>query len=513
MNDYIIFLTVSILLTLVIYFYKRFPNYPTLKYPQLMKTASFDTLKKVALDKVKYIECNSGLLRPYNKRKMEECKKAITNADDYKELCAACLTGIMPNNDLGTYPISKLDSIEDSMLFRFEQGIIGWYWGYATYDDANVMYYIMRLDLGIKQIRDKYCLPLGATTVYFISMGVGNGKNTWRYSPYIICPGTYTVTDPNNFKFTAEWSTYDGGSIEFVSTDKKFTLNFICKQIGNDFSAYTEFEKVQPANFNNGEGGCAPCRSGTGTLYVSYPQLSCKSQITIGSGTTTSHSNGDGWFDHQWMRSNTPRQLLLDASLTIMQTRILLGGLGRYMWINFHIDGGVQYMVTCFPGQESIIKVGDEYPTRYNTYSKNLQTPIIHKIGKLKILETVSVSNIVFPSILSVELEDINGDKQVYTADSTPYGNCVTLDISGNLHWSGSAKLSGGQGSAFLEFNQFQDLKMYLSNTLDLAKIPVSNIDLYIKPNISFIQAIPSILFLLLLPTLVIILIILVVKR
>ena len=110
-------------------------------------------------------------------------------------------------------------------------------------------------------------------------------------------------------------------------------------------------------------------------------------------------------------------------------------------------------------------------------------------------------------------MEDINGDKQVYTADSTPYGNCVTLDISGNLHWSGSAKLSGGQGSAFLEFNQFQDLKMYLSNTLDLAKIPVSNIDLYIKPNISFIQAIPSILFLLLLPTLVIILIILIVKR
>lgn len=152
MNDYIIFLTISILLTLVIYFYKRFPNYPTLKYPQLMKTASFDTLKKVALDKVKYIECNSGLFRPYNKRKMEECKKAITNADDYKELCAACLTGIMPNNDLGTYPISKLDSIEDSMLFRFEQGIIGWYWGYATYDDANVMYYIMRLDLGSNKL-------------------------------------------------------------------------------------------------------------------------------------------------------------------------------------------------------------------------------------------------------------------------------------------------------------------------------------------------------------------------
>ena len=62
--------------------------------------------------------------------------------------------------------------------------------------------------------------------------------------------------------------------------------------------------------------------------------------------------------------------------------------------------------------------------------------------------------------------------------DSAPYGDCVTIDLTGNLHWAGATSLSV-PGSGFMELNQFQNKDDYLATTMSLANIPKSKISTF----------------------------------
>lgn len=473
----------------------------------------FKILRSVALDKLDLVKRRSGVFSPYNEQIMTNCEEGIRNAKTLDQLVAAFL--FMPNKSIGTHALEALKNPQDTTLFQFEQGTTGWYWGYATYPDANIMFYIIRLDLGTPEIRAKYNLDIGKTTLYYVSVGVGF-KQKWYYSPYIICGGTYTSTGDNMFEFKAGWKKTNDGYV-LTEFDKKqdyiifkktkakidmFELDFhVSDGIDVDnpgagpnmFSSKTAFNITQDPTFNNPK-GCAPCASGAGTLYWSYTQLSSSSSITINNNPIpTSFLNGDGWLDHQWMRSNDPQQLIYKIFLTILQYFKSTGGLGRYIWLNIHL-ANTQYLITAFPPVDAIIKKGDIYSARYNTYSKLLKNPVFRRRGTVRVDEVVTVQGIIFPSLLSVTLHDLSGLEHVYIIDTKPYGKCVTIDITGNLHWSGSATLEGGQGTAFAEFNQFEDIRTYRKTTLEKAGMATDGIELYTNAPLNFEQILPSLL-------------------
>ena len=69
-----------------------------------------------------------------------------------------------------------------------------------------------------------------------------------------------------------------------------------------------------------------------------------------------------------------------------------------------------------------------------------------------------------FPHVYKITLGDV-----VYILDGKYYGECVTTELTGNLHYSGSAILSQNNkkvGTGFMEANQFQNKEMYSKTTL-----------------------------------------------
>ena len=227
----------------------------------LQTTDNFSLLKKVAQERVALIKNDSGIFTPYNPTVMSIVSDAIDKATTLNELGAAFL--LLPNNSVGSYPLAPLTGKpQDTTLFQLEQGTAGWYWGYATYRDqpsvgkvANIMYYIIRIDIGTPKIREKYNLPLGSTTIYSIALGAGFGKGSWRYSPYAMCRGKYVINGPQSFEFEAQ--NEDGSVLVSFGSDKKsFSLDFSCKARNNTFSTSTVFKKTTEPRFN-APNGCA----------------------------------------------------------------------------------------------------------------------------------------------------------------------------------------------------------------------------------------------------------------
>ena len=511
MNGYVA-VTIALVLMIIIatWLLLRQNNMPYqgVQLPHTAKTARFEVVRKVARCKLELVKSRSGVLQPYNATVMDACDKALRNANTWGELATAFL--LMPNNSIGTYPLQPIKNLNETILFQFEQGTAGWYWGYATYSEANIMYYIVRIDVGTPEIRARYNLPIGATTIYSLSVGVGRGKDTWQYSPFIMVPGTYEMYNDTEFRFTAEW---EEGQLTFSGSPGRFDLEFSIDKSQNNktpFSASLAINQPTPTRPSmNGKDGCAPCVSGSGTLYWSYTQLDASSAVITIDGDKTTHSNGDAWLDRQWLRGNDPRMPLIRLITNISQLSHSVGGLGRYMWINLHVDTDVQYMIVAFPNESISIKKGQEYSTQTRMYSAKLGNSVKGD-GTLKIEEITNIQGINFPSIVTVSVESFGHKKHEYTVDTTPYGKCVTIDLTGNLHWSGSASLTSKgktRGTAFVELNHFQDDSKYVSTTMEIAKIPRSSLHAFQGAPLKTIQVLPSILVLTIVPLLVLILI------
>ena len=514
MNRYYIIsivLTFIFLVLVFLLFYQGKLYYPGIPEKFTSTTADFATLKKIVHDRIITIKNKSNIFSPYNKNNMKLCEQAIDNANTYSDLVS--VFRLVPNHSIGIYPISPIKDINKSITFQFEQGILGWYWGYAVYPKQNlgnnfgtVMYYVLRNDLGTSKLRSKYKLSIGSTTVYTISLGVGIGKGKWYFCPEpIICGGTYEV---NNNDFTLTCKT-DNLNFSLQNNNSSLVLKFNYNNKDNSikFGTTTNFLKTNKPRFN-APNGCAPCISGVGSLYWSYTQLSSNSMIQI-NDTSYSFENGDGWLDHQWGRSGLPFKLVDKLGFNVINMFKSTGKLGRYVWINLHLPDNTQYMVFCFPDDSKEAKVGDNYSSKYNVYTEKDSKLLRKGDITFEYITKYNYNNAVinFPTKLSLTVYDINNNKHVYVIDTTFYGECITIDGSGNPHWSGGAILSENNvetGTAFLELNQFESSKIYLENSLKLAGIDKTK---YVNKTISFGQVIPSIIILLL-PILILIVII-----
>ena len=191
------------------------------------------------------------------------------------------------------------------------------------------------------------------------------------------------------------------------------------------------------------------------------------------------------------------------------------------MWLNIHTFDSkkqpIQYMISCFPDAYQVIsKDTPPIPIIYNVYSNSksnnlLQQTLLPSTSKatLNILKTTTINNSTFPTIVRVNVADFDGVTHIYTIDTTAYGDCVTIDMTGNLHWSGSALLYDSDnnklnGSAFLEANQFEDPKTYRKTIFEQGNMDMDTEDVYSGGAITLLQAVPSI-FLLSVPIIMVI--------
>lgn len=473
----------STALLILIYYIFHTPTFDTLEMqtPMTAITSDFSILKNVALDRIQYIKNKSGFLKPYNKNVMDIVSDMTTNATTLNNLAIASM--LLPNSSIGMYPLDKLGNAADTNVFQFEQGGIGWYWGYGTYPSASIMFYIIRIELGNPDVRRKYNLPIGSTTVYSLSFGVGsNGQ--WLYSPFCICGGSYIALSNKKFMFSAS-DPITKVSTVFTGDSQTGTFNLdfsFMSTTGIPVKCTTSLSQDNPSVPHlNAPYGCAPCISGAGTLYWSYTQLNTSSSISIGQNPPLIVDNGDGWMDKQWMRGGDPKQVFLQCLSNISQVKAFTGGLGRYIWLNLHITTPsgtkIQYMLSCFPDQFMQIASNQSFDAKYNIYSDSLSSPVYSQQGRITITDVQVVQGITFPKTITTSVKDLDGVSNIYTIDTSAYGDTVTIDLTGNFHWSGSATLSsassGFYGTAFVEANQFETASDYM--TVMLQKGGVSN--------------------------------------
>lgn len=492
-----IFGVILFLSILSILFY--FPNYKSYKLPLPIQagTIPVESMKNVLEEKIKYIKENSGVLMPYNKNAMNVIEEGAKNADTYNKINA--LHVLLPNHDLGTYPMIPLKNPEDSTIFQFEQGNMGWYWGYATYPSASIMFYVMRADIANKDIRDKLKLKIGEGTVYYVSAGVGiDGE--WHYTDYEVMQGMYIASTPSTFAFGGKTDNLDCHFMSSKLGQFQLTINWVDKD-GNKFGFDTEFfSQISP--YFNMPNGCAPCLLGLGTMYWSYTQLYFRNTTITFKGVDKNPGEvGVGWMDRQW-GGDPGKSRIVNMMNSINRTKQNVGGLGRYVWINLHLPGNIQYMAWSFVDPDLVIKEGVTYKKSYaNLYSTHLREPKWLTDAKITIKKTWTQpdTNTVYPIVYEVIVSDADGNKHTYIVDSQKYGKTVTIDPSSNYHWAGSATVSeNGKevGTGFMEANQFDTEKQYYQNVLKAAGIDPENVVYFSGKTISTSQVILPIIIL-----------------
>ena len=175
--------------------------------------------------------------------------------------------------------------------------------------------------------------------------------------------------------------------------------------------------------------------------------------------------------------------------------------LGKYIWINIHTNNNEHYMVFGFPDKikENITVKATSY-----LYLENKDVPIksdctviLKKIININQSDDIIVQ---YPTTFVVDIIDQYSNTKTYEINSTVYGNCVTVDFTNNLHWSGSANLIDyitreNMGDSFVELNHFQNIKDYTKTMLLNTNIDISNINLFIDPPLSIIDVSPSLLY------------------
>jgi hypothetical protein len=487
----IIAFAVFIIINILLFKHKEY-NYMRKKSTGPITTAELPKLKEIFIDKLEYIEANSGIFRPYSSEQLKVIKERAKSSNITLNSLAQ-LNLLTPNTHLDYEPISKPPGCPlNTTCFQFTQGISGWYWLYGTFIDpdgsvSSYMFYLIRLELAPNTILRKADLKPGEGALYYISGGVGRGHK-WVYSPYMYVRGTYNCMTESTFSFEALDMPNNGICKMSSATPTQFSI--LCKWVDPETKNTYGFNVKMNSNelpYYNTPDGCAPCIGGDGTLYWSYTNLQIHGELFVNNRHVV--NNGIGWMDHQWGGSYL-QPLYVRLIFNIQRLFSMRRYLGRYLWLNVHLPDK-HYLVYTFP--PSRVKKNDLFDkVTVNQYSASRDTEY-NLWSRLTVLETVSVDNVDYPVKYKLQIGEEN-----YILDSKRFGNTVTLDPTGNLHWSGSALLydEGVKrvGTAFFEANQLQDPTDFLRVQLKNAKIDEKYLPIFDVKHLAFLEVLPSIL-------------------
>jgi hypothetical protein len=480
--------------------------------PGTYTSMPYSEFNKLIPQRIEHVKDESTFLEPYNKDKLEFISQKIGSTDSAEKII---MLASVPNIEMGYYqiqPIKQNPKVLSS--FQFEQGMTGWFWIYGTFIDstgntASFMYYLIRMDMFPPELRKEMNLPMGSTTYYFISTGVGKG-NEWKYSPFMFVRGEYKINSDSSFSFNA----IDAPQGWVSKLNMNGTGNFV---IESGWTDSTGQKNGFAANMNavrtpylDNPGGCTPCAGGAGTLYFSYTQLATNGSITL-NDSATSYTNGTGWVDRQWLNRQVSTVYFSLLANLMNVTKSETRGLGKYVWLNLHLGKDLQYMVSGNFGPNDTITKGTVFPTSTNRYgpNDNVQWKISGVTGE--VLDTLSTQGLVFPVKYKITTPD-----GVYILDAAKFPHSVSIDLTNNLHYNGSALVydTTGKlvGTGFMEANQFAPPAQYTTNVLkgmglDTTAENIAMFSSYTK--LPFWQGFPSVLLAILIPIIIIVLIIL----
>jgi predicted secreted hydrolase len=466
----------------------------TVMAPGNYKSMPFLSFRKLLPERFNYIRSKSTFLEPYDKNKLNFMESKIGAVSDQQMLFMMMAA---PNSDIGYY---RLEPFEDPALhtsFQFEQGNIDWFWIYGTFVDsagetASYMNYFFRMDMYPPDLRKSLKLPMGSTTFYFISSGVGK-NNVWSYSPFKIFRGDYNIVSDSVFSLTA-LDMPKGWRFNFrMNSAGKFSLESNWVDAFNKSQGITMDLDAERPPLLNAPGGCAPCAGGAGTLYFSYTQLKTYGALTL-DDSLSNYFGGTGWIDRQWANGQVSTVYL---SLLNNITSMFNGkqsGLGKYIWLNLHPDKELQYMIYCFPPPEGKVTKGSKFEMTINRYGAG--DPEYSLKGEGEVLETVMNNGIEFPVKYRLVTKD-----GTFILDGSKFANSVSIDVSNNIHWDGSAIVydeSGKNvGTGFLEANQFTDEDIFVKNEIRAMGIDTTQENMALfkgEAKLPFSQGWPSLL-------------------
>jgi hypothetical protein len=455
----------------------------TVETPGIYTSMPYEDFRKLLPKKFEYIRNKSTFLNPYDKDKLAMIESKIGSVGNSQMIALMLQT---PNSALNFYRLEPIKVPPTSVTsFQFEQGSMGWFWFYGTFIDkdsstASYMCYINRLDMYSPELRKELNLPMGSTTYYNVSLGVGkNGE--WFRIPLTIARGEYVIKSDSVFSLTCldlpeAWkcnlASVGNGKLKIEASWKDDSL----KHHGFSMNVNTE----RPPYYNSPDNdGCSPCVGGAGTLYLSYTQMRSDGTMTI-SDSTANYSDGTSWLDRQWMNGMLSTPYLSLFSNTTGMFKESTGGLGKYIWLNFHLGKELQYMVYNFFSLDEKVTKGTKFTSQQMRYgaSSRVESGLT---GDAEVLETTILNGTEFPIKYKVKTQD-----GTYILDGSKFNKSACVDISNNLHWDGSGIIydTTGKmvGTGFLEANQFTDKNTYVVNELKSMGLDTT------QQNITFFQ-------------------------
>lgn len=434
--------------------------------PGTYTSMPYSEFNKLIPQRLQYVKDKSTFLEPYDKNKLEFIMQNIGSVTDMQKIIM--MAGV-PNVEMGYYgidPIKQDPKVLSS--FQFEQGMTGWFWIYGTFIDstgntASFMYYIVRMDMFPPELRKEMNLPMGSTTYYFISTGVGRG-NEWKYSPFMFVRGEYKINSDSSFSFKAIDA--PAGWVSNLNMDSfgNFEIESGWADSAGKKNGFAANMQAERTPFLNNPGGCTPCAGGAGTLYFSYTQLNTNGSITL-NDSAAAYRNGNGWVDRQWLNRqvSTVYFSLFANIVNVFETETR--GLGKYVWLNLHLKKDLQYMVSGNFSENELITKGTVFQTNTNRYGPNDDIQWKIKGVTAEVLDTMTTDGINFPVKYKINTPD-----GVYILDVAKFPNSVSIDLTNNLHYNGSGLVydTTGRlvGTGFMEANQFAPNSQYTANVL-----------------------------------------------
>ena len=449
---------------------KTAPSLPdpvaTVEVPGTYTSMPYKDFRALLPKRFDYIKDKSSFVQPLDKAKLQMLETNIQKASDEHMVMQMYMS---PNSYLGYYRLEPIKTTPDKVTsFQFEQGQLGWFWFYGTFIDstggtASYMFYVNRMDLYPPDLRKSLNLPMGSTTYYNISMGVGRGDK-WSFIPFKIARGEYSISSDSVYSLKC-LDLPEGWKFGFSSTGKgKFKIEGAFKDdsLKQQGFAMDVISKREPYFNSPKNDGCAPCQAGAGTLYLSYTQMESNGTITV---NDSSHNavKGTSWLDRQWANSEVslPYMSMLSNSVGLFKDRTW--GLGKYIWLNLHLNDTLQYMVFNFFGLTEKVTKGTPFTSMQIRYGKD--KPEFNLTGAAEVLDTRIIDGIEYPIKYKIVTKD-----GLYILDASKFDKSVCVDVSNNKHWDGSGIIydSTGamKGTGFLEASQFADENTFVKNQL-----------------------------------------------
>jgi hypothetical protein len=441
----------------------------------LTMTTNIKDYKTLFKQKVKYIKQNRTLLEPADDNLVNIIQnKYLDNLDNLDTIRSKIRSTIMasisiPGGTIGYHPMIPYTDTSKKICFQLEQGNIGWYWLYGTFPNKDCfLYQLTRVDLLPTDLRERLGYKLGETTVYCVTLGIGNGTDYYYGNVYF--EGIFTiynnvkfsiVSKDNQFVFSHDYNDMS------IQCNMLLTNNKTNEQVKYNFSSQTKNNNIMSFNQLN---GCYPCE--LNNSYQSYTNLYMNMNYSNEKGEKKSVENGFGWMDHEWGGSETPN-VLYKSILSILRNGKVYTGLPCYIWLNIRLSDNTQYMI--FNLFKSPPKKGDSVSCNINTYQSTVKFFTDQSSINVIIKDSIIFENTEYPVKYEIKIGN-----HTYLLDSTPFGNTIFRDFANTWHWGGSCYVYENAkivGTGFLEAQRFDgDIKCLNDNFESIGFTSAENI-------------------------------------